>query len=72
MLSDKFPNWTNWKTWKNALFLAGGACMAVAADMSLPHTVHLVAVIGGLACSGAGAAVVTLSGTAVGPTVVKP
>ena len=67
-----FPNWSCWKTVKLALFIAGtvdGALIANAANepaslVSIANTA--VAVLGVV-----GTVVVALSGTAVGPTLVK-
>jgi len=55
-----FPNWTVWKTLKTVLFVAGGFVPLLPATYQTQASALIAAV---------GTVVVTLSGTAVGPTI---
>jgi hypothetical protein len=65
------PNWTGWKSLKLVLTAVGVGAAALATSDALPPASRAIAQVVGAIDASLLAIVITLSGTAAGPTVVK-
>jgi hypothetical protein len=66
-----FPNWSGWKTVKLALTGIGIAASAIAASSSMGAAVQAIASTVGAIDGSVLAVVVVLSGTSMGPALVR-